>query len=195
MPLGPGAGPAFLQPLQHPREGPGKLFQGKPGKLHLLGGQGEFLRQFGQYLPGFAFQLLHFPGGFLELFVFRQLPHQGFLRGKAFLVLHPGGLGQHGPAFDFHQRGGHLQKFAGAFHVQFVHAGHVRQVLFRNFGNENFLNVDAGLADEGQKQIQRPVELLERHGIRHATKSPRRRTQPPPPGPRRKGPSAAPNRR
>ena len=105
------------------------------------------------------------PGDILELLVLEQSPYQ-FLPRIADAVLEgfislyvtwQKHLGLH-----LHQRRRHEDEVGGLLEVEQMHAGaQERQVLVRDRGDGDVVDVHLILADEVEKQVQRPLENTE----------------------------------
>src|ERR1700728_1284224 len=56
---------------------------------------------------------------------------------------------------DMNQHCGHINKLGRNVHVQLANLLHIRQILRRNLGDRNVVNIDVLLADQVQQQVQR----------------------------------------
>ncbi len=59
------------------------------------------------------------------------------------------------------QRRGHVDELGAQLDVQFQGALHVLQILLRDGGNRDVVDVDLLFADQVQQEIERPVVLLQ----------------------------------
>ncbi len=99
--------------------------------------------------------------GALEFFVLDQAMHE--VRARVFLFLGAGqriGRQQHF-RFDVDQRRGHVNEVGRDVHVQLFELVQIFQILARDFGDRDVVDVDFLLLDQIEQQIERAVVCIE----------------------------------
>ncbi len=105
--------------------------------------------------------LQHF-GGVLEALVFEQPVHQLLARiffGRDLVQLRI--FGQQHARLDVDQRRGHVDELGAQLDVQFHGALHVFQILLRDGGNGDVVDVDLLFANQVEQQVERTIVLLQ----------------------------------
>ena len=133
------------------------------GNLHI--GQArfhsDFQRQIGpSEIAAGARQRIEAGGGALHLFISQQAAHQFGARVGGFVFFDIFGLRQQQPRFDFDEHRRHQKIFGGKIELVRIHLRDVVQILLGDFHHRNIEHIDVLLADEIQKQIQRPLKAV-----------------------------------
>src|SRR6185503_15743680 len=105
--------------------------------------------------------LVQQPGGGLELLVLEQAPHQRVARIFLLLFDAGGGLGtrQQHLRLDVNQRRRHDDVFAGGVEIELLHQRDGLEVLRRDQGNRDVVDVQLVLLDQVEQQIERSLEV------------------------------------
>ena len=98
----------------------------------------------------------------LDLLVFHQAAHQLGAR-ICFVVGHGARPRQQHARLDFDQQRGHQQVFGGQLEIAPAHQFDVLQILQRQLGHGNIEDVDVGLANEIEQQVERALERVEEY--------------------------------
>ena len=146
-------------PLQNPGERRHQPFHRQSRQLEFLGRKRIFFRKLGKHPLRGILKILHTADALPDPLVFLQAADQ--FRFRIFLAFRLRRPGQHGPALDLQQGGGHHQKIAGLIHIKVAGVSDNFEILVRNLADENVPDVDLRLADQGQQQIQRPVKIFQ----------------------------------
>ena len=94
--------------------------------------------------------------------------HEPFARGLSWSLGGPlGSRRQQHLALDVDEQRRHVNELRGHVHVQVLQVLHVAQILRRNLGDGNVINVDVLLADKVQQEIEGTViDRADTHGER-----------------------------
>ena len=76
-------------------------------------------------------------------------------------------FGQQHARLDVDQGGGHVDELGAQLDVQLESALHVLEILLRDGGNGDVVDVDLLLADQVEQQVERPIVLLQVKIQRH----------------------------
>jgi hypothetical protein len=119
-------------------------------------------RRAGIDLPPHAFLRVELSCRLFECLVFEQTPDE-FLAGiRPFLFILCSFIDrQQHPGFDLEQRRRHDEKLTGHAQIQLLHGLDIDQILLRDHGDGNVVDIDLVLLDQVNEQIERPLEVLD----------------------------------
>ena len=107
-----------------------------------------------------ALSLPHLFPCLLEQAVFLKQPNEPLL-GILFLFRLLLELGQQRVGLDFQQSGRNIQEVARLLHVNRVQLLHKFEILIGHFRDEDLLDVDLGLLNQVQQQVERPLKICQ----------------------------------
>src|SRR6185295_16058963 len=102
----------------------------------------------------------------LELLVLEQAPHQRVARILFRIFLRRIRPRQQHARLDVDQRGRHHQELSRDVEVQLLHQVDVLEVLRRDEGDRDVVDVDLVLLDEVQQQVERSLEVVQPDRVR-----------------------------
>ena len=148
----------FVVPIEDIQECTVKIVDRCVVQLKLLRRQDNVLGQSCERFLRFLETVVQFRAGGPKRLVFTQLAKQRFL--GIFLVLFlDRRTRQKTSGFDQKQLRRNRQEGTCAVHIQIAEIVHIRQILRRDFGNEDILDIDLRFVDQVQQQVERSFEL------------------------------------
>ena len=154
---------------KHRKHGGKQSLNRRVAKDYFFWRQREFLGRFGSHSVCLMRKLAHCFCRFFKSLVFAKLPYEnlaGILLGFVAVSFF-----QHGrekrPRLCVNKRCGNSQELTRLLHVKLIKLRHITQELGSDFRNKNVLYIDFRFFNKMDKQIKRPVKLLQMYPVLH----------------------------